>query len=60
MEDIDVDWITGNLYGVAYTGHVIVCELRAAEKAGSPSLNCQTLLSDQGNLWGIAVNPNAG
>ena len=50
------DWITMNLYGVSWNGHVFVCQ--APGENGE--LNCRNLLTGQGTLNGIAVDPNNG
>ena len=49
------DWITGNLYGVSRNGIVFVCNTSSSEL-----LDCEVLLSGQGDLIGIALNPIEG
>ena len=55
MRGLAVDWITSNLYGVTSDGYVFVC-------IGSSNLQlkCITLLAGQGQLNGIALDPNSG
>ena len=50
-----MDWITGNLYGVSENGHVFVCETFE-----SGMLSCENLVTGQGNVQGIALDPNNG
>ena len=40
IEDLNVDWITGNLYGVGDKGYMFVCNTTNSE-----SLNCRTYIS---------------
>ena len=54
---IDLDWVTGNLFGATRNGYIFVCK---STEGVVGSWMCRTLLSDQGGLQGIAVNPNAG
>ena len=56
MRGLAFDWITTNLYGVSWNGHVFVCQ--ASGENGE--LNCTNLLSGQGKLNGIALDPNNG
>ena len=49
------DWITSNLYGVSSNGIVFACNTTAG-----PMIECIALLSGQGNLYGIVVNPIEG
>ena len=50
-----VDWITGNVYGGGSGGDLFVCRpVKTGEMA------CETLLSDQGQINGIVLDPNSG
>lgn len=52
------DWITTNLYGVGWNGQVFVCIPSSSSTIGW--LTCADLLTGQGNLNGIALDPNNG
>ena len=49
------DWITNNLYGVSQGGHIFACK-----ETSNGTFDCYTLRDDQGNVNGIAINPNEG
>ena len=55
MFGLALDWISGKLYGVGRTGSVFVCPTSTIG-----NITCTTVLSDQGVLSGIAVDPNSG
>ena len=56
IKGIALDWITGNLYGVFDFRRVFVCKLTY----GASSLTCKALVSAEGQLDGIAVDPIDG
>ena len=49
------DWVTKNLYGVSSNGIAFACNTTAGTM-----LHCVMLISGQGALYGIAVNPYEG
>ena len=49
------DWIAGRIYLVTGGGFVIACDGRLVRKP-----KCAAVLSDQGALYGIAVDPTKG
>ena len=52
---LDFDWITHNLYVVSEGGYVFACK---STKRGS--MNCYIIVTGQGRIYGIAVDPNHG
>ena len=55
LRGLAFDWITGNVYAVAEDGDILACD-------GNPGRNfsCATVLSGQGTLTGIALDPVQG
>ena len=49
------DWITGNIYASTGNGFILVCD-----RTRTSNLTCATVLSNQGDLYGIALNPAEG
>ena len=52
---LDVDWITGNVYGSTLDGKVLVCSTTIPG-----TFPCAVVLSGLTNLERIALDPNAG
>ena len=55
MTDLTFDWITGNLYVVTATGYIYACDTWT-----TGSLTCVALLTGQGDVEGLALNPMDG
>ena len=55
MRGLALDWISGKLYGVGRAGFVFVCPTTT-----TGNISCTTVLSGQGALKGIALDPNSG
>lgn len=53
ISGLDLDWITGNLYAVTTLGFILLCGTRR-------TFTCASLLRDQGQVEGIAVDPITG
>ena len=49
------DWVTGNVYIATWGGFVLACD-GTLER----NLKCVTILSGQGKLVGIALDPGQG
>ena len=50
-----MDWITGNVYGGGSGGILFVCK-----PVTGGQMKCETLLTGQGQINGIALDPNSG
>ena len=57
MRGISYDWIAGNLYVATRDGNILACN---QDTRGKRAFLCKTLLADQGDLRGIAVDSNEG
>ena len=55
VEGLAFDYITRNVYGVSWEGYIFACKVLPNGK-----LKCANLLTRQGNLHGIALDPNNG
>ena len=55
MQGLAFDWGTSNLYAVTDGGYVLACD-----PSHTPPFTCATVLSNQGDVEGIAVNPVEG
>lgn len=50
-----LDWVTGNIYIASWGGFVLACDGRP-----TAPFTCATVLTGQGHLSGIALDPVAG
>ena len=55
IESLAFDWITGNIYAVTFGGYILACDA-----ATDRNFSCATVLSGQGSLRGITLNPVEG
>ena len=55
MQGLTWDWITGNLYVVTSGGNIIACSTTLAR-----SFICATVVTGQGDVEGLALNPTQG
>lgn len=55
LEDLALDWVTGNLYVATYGGNILACN---AER--TRAFSCFTILTGQNNTAGISLDPVQG
>ena len=55
---LDFDWLTRNLYMGTHNGDIVACGTQL--ESSSSATNCAAVVTGQGHVLGIALNPVQG